>query len=162
MIFVTVGTQLPFDRLILAVNEWAGKNQVRDVVAQVGPSTVAAGNLTIKPFVAADEFAEFVRSASLIVAHAGMGSIITAMELGKPIVIMPRRASLGEHRNEHQLATAQQLSGRGIHVAQDAQALWALLDQRDTLTPPHAISSHANSELVARVQEFVLAGRKPG
>ena len=35
-----------------------------------------------------------------------MGSIITAIDNNKPIVIMPRLHKYGEHRNDHQLATA--------------------------------------------------------
>lgn len=156
MIFVTVGTQLPFNRLITAVDEWAGARGVSGVVAQVGPGSFVPKHITVKPFVAADEFQRFVKEASLIIAHAGMGSIITAMELGKPIIIMPRRASLGEHRNEHQLATAQQLGGRGVYVAADGQSLWELLDHRESLNPPAPISAFAAPELVAAVQAFVL------
>ena len=42
----------------------------------------------------------------VVIAHDEMGSIITALEMGKPIVVMPRRAELGEHRNDHQVAAA--------------------------------------------------------
>ena len=44
-------------------------------------------------------------AAAAIVAHAGMGTILTALETGKRLLVMPRRAALGEHRNDHQLAT---------------------------------------------------------
>jgi UDP-N-acetylglucosamine transferase subunit ALG13 len=40
--------------------------------------------------------------ADLLIAHAGIGFILTAMELQKLIVLFPRKASLGEHRNENQ------------------------------------------------------------
>lgn len=156
MIFVTVGTQLPFDRLISAVDEWAGLRQISGVIAQIGPTSLAPKHVTVKPFVAAEEFQKFVSEASLIVAHAGMGSIITAMELGKPIVVMPRRASLGEHRNEHQLATAAHLKSRGIHVAEDRESLWSMLDNAGTLSPPHPISDTASPQLIAAIQNFIL------
>ena len=35
MIFATVGTQLPFDRLIAAVDRWAGTRPGREVFAQI-------------------------------------------------------------------------------------------------------------------------------
>ena len=41
MIFVTVGTQLAFDRMIKAVDEWAGARGRTDVFAQVGPAAQA-------------------------------------------------------------------------------------------------------------------------
>lgn len=53
-----------------------------------------------------DEFDKLCHDARLIVAHAGMGTIISAMTKGKPIIVFPRIAALGEHRNEHQLATS--------------------------------------------------------
>ena len=53
-----------------------------------------------------------------------MGSIITALEVGKPIVILPRREHLNETRNDHQLASANQFSSRpGIIVALDETQL---------------------------------------
>ena len=38
MIFVTVGTQGPFDRLVRAVDKWAGMRARADIFAQTGPS----------------------------------------------------------------------------------------------------------------------------
>lgn len=42
MIFVTVGTQVQFDRLIRTVDEWAGARARSDIFAQIGPSTINA------------------------------------------------------------------------------------------------------------------------
>jgi UDP-N-acetylglucosamine transferase subunit ALG13 len=64
------------------------------------------------------EFSETVQSAVLIVAHAGMGSVITAQEFGKPIVLLPRIEALREHNTDHQIATTNWLRGKpGIYVA---------------------------------------------
>ena len=64
------------------------------------------------------DFARTVAGARLVVAHAGMGSVITADEFGKPIVILPRLQDRGEHTTDHQVATAAWLRGKpGIHVA---------------------------------------------
>ncbi len=54
-----------------------------------------------------------MQAATAIVAHAGMGTILTALEMGKPLLVMPRRAALGEHRNDHQLATASRFAELG-------------------------------------------------
>ncbi|AOL93009.1 glycosyltransferase [Porphyrobacter sp. LM 6] len=60
----------------------------------------------------------------LIVSHAGIGTILTAARFAKPIVLIPRRAALEEHRNDHQLATVAQLATRpGILVARDETEL---------------------------------------
>ena len=80
MIFVTVGTQLPFDRMIRSIDEWVGRNGRggEEVFAQIGPSTYKPKHLQYAPFITADDFQRHTRAARVIVAHAGMGSIITA------------------------------------------------------------------------------------
>ena len=113
MIFVTVGTQGQFDRLIRTVDEWAGLRGRTDVFAQTGPSDYRPEHIRSKPFIDPTEFRKHVESASLVIAHAGMGSIITALEFGKHIIVMPRRADLGEHRNDHQVATAKRFAATG-------------------------------------------------
>ena len=63
-------------------------------------------------------FARTVAGARLIVAHAGMGSVITADQFGKPIVMLPRLQERGEHTTDHQVATANWLRAKpGIYVA---------------------------------------------
>lgn len=109
MIFLTLGTQLPFDRLVRAVDEWCGARGRDDVFGQIadpGDTGYRPQHFDWVAHLPPEDYTTRFASARLIVAHAGMGSIITAMERGKPIVLMPRRADLGEHRNEHQLATA--------------------------------------------------------
>jgi UDP-N-acetylglucosamine transferase subunit ALG13 len=101
MIFVTVGTQVQFDRLIRTVDERAGARERSDIFAQIGPSN---HQLKHERLIEPTRFRNCVEAASLVITHAGMGSIITALELGKRIIVMPRRASLGEHRNDHQVA----------------------------------------------------------
>jgi UDP-N-acetylglucosamine transferase subunit ALG13 len=109
MIFVTVGVQLPFDRLVRAVDAWAGERMRSDVFAQIGPSQYRPQHIEFRAFVEPPEFRRLVECADAVVAHAGMGSIITALELAKPLIVMPRRAELGEHRNDHQLSTARHM-----------------------------------------------------
>ena len=90
MIFATVGSQESFDRLIRAVDEWAILRGRDDVFAQIGGSTLQPKHIKFTKFLEPNEFNRVIREASVIVAHAGMGSIISALELGKPLVVMPR------------------------------------------------------------------------
>ena len=137
VIFVTVGGQLPFDRLVHAVDEWAKDRRREDVFAQIGDSSNAPDYIQWENFVSPSEFRAKAEESDVIVAHAGMGSILTALELGKPIVVMPRRAHLGEHRNDHQWATANHLGqGLGIPVAADEAELIGLLDHLDGPSKP--------------------------
>lgn len=135
MIFVTVGTQLPFDRLVRAIDNIAPELAV-PVFAQVGKSTYEPRNIEWSAVVDAANFNSLMAKVTTVVAHAGIGTIISAQESGKPLVLMPRQASKGEHRNDHQMATVQSLCGRrGIYVAHDERELLDLLLKSD-LAPP--------------------------
>lgn len=124
MIFLTVGTQIPFDRLVAAVDRWAGEEPGRPVFAQIGPTGLRPRHLAWRDFVSPAECGRLMREADLVVSHAGMGTILGALELGTPTLVMPRRAALGEHRNDHQLATARWFSQLGgVSVAFDETEL---------------------------------------
>jgi UDP-N-acetylglucosamine transferase subunit ALG13 len=159
MIFVTVGTQVQFDRLIRTVDKWAGTRGRTDVFAQTGPSEYHSQHIYTKPFIDPTEFRNRVESASLVIAHAGMGSIITALELGKQIIVMPRRASLREHRNDHQFATAKQFAEQGrIKVALTEQELVDKLDQLEVLHEAERLSEQASPYLIATIRTFIETG----
>jgi UDP-N-acetylglucosamine transferase subunit ALG13 len=159
MIFVTVGSQEPFDRLIVAVDEWARLHSRGDVFAQIASSKLRPGHIEFTQFLEPSEFTRIMEEASLIVAHAGMGSIITALELGKPIVVMPRRADFRETRNDHQVATAERFGEQNrIIVASDEQDLPAKLDYALTLGDTDRIHAQASPRLIATIRAF-LEGR---
>ena len=132
-IFLTVGSQMPFDRLTRAVADWAGTRTGHEVTAQVGHTRLPPERLhplRWQALMSPQAYVQQCRSADLIVAHAGMGSVLTALELDKPLLMMPRRGALRETRNDHQVATAAHLHGRpGIAIAPDEQALGPLLDR---------------------------------
>lgn len=157
MIFVTVGTQLAFDRMVRVVDEWAGSTDPRpEVFAQIGPTEFVPRHIEHKAFVEPTEFAERARAATAIVAHAGMGSIITALTYAKPIIIMPRRADLGEQRNDHQLATAARFAGRpGVLVARDEGELPALLASLAELRAAEPIPEFASAGLIRAIRDFI-------
>lgn len=147
MIFCTIGTQAPFDRFVRIVDEVAAHLD-EEVIAQVYKSEYQAKNIQTVDFLPPDEFNKLFSQARLIVAHAGMGTIISAMRQHKPIIIFPRIATLGEHRNEHQLATAQKMKELGyVYVANNAEELKELLIQPD-LKPLHELGDFASQSLI--------------
>ena len=156
MILVTVGTELPFDRLVKAVDRWAATRDRSDIFAQIGEGAWEPAHFPFRDFIEPDEFAERLRSADLIVAHAGMGTILSALHYGKPLLVMPRRAGLGEQRNDHQLATAERLLEMGkINVAFDEQELLHKLDRVDELAAGIRIGPAAGEELLTALRQFI-------
>jgi len=155
VIFVTVGSELPFDRLLMAVDRWAAS---RDVVvfAQIGPAVKKPTNLEWVEFLEPNSFKEKMGQASLVISHAGIGSILSAMQLGKPIVLMPRREHLQETRNDHQLATVNRLRSRsGVYIAESEGELWQWLDQADSLVSGAIIQPYACDGLIDAVRSFI-------
>lgn len=156
MILASVGTQLPFDRLIRSVDQWALERGRKDVVAQVGPSEYLPKAIDYFPFMEHDRFFALQSSCSVMVSHAGMGSIITALELGKPIIILARDHVRHEHRNAHQSDTLRQFAKfPGIYAARDEEHLAELLDQSDTMAARPSIEASAPQEFIERLAAYV-------
>jgi UDP-N-acetylglucosamine transferase subunit ALG13 len=130
------------------------------VVAQTCVNLARARTIEQHPFLAPGEFDRLAASAEVIVGHAGIGTIISADRLQRPFVLFPRRAALGEHRNDHQLATARGVMARdGFHVAFDEAELESLL------TGPPLLSlrrreSPTRPTLVAAVRDFTWQGAR--
>ncbi|MHA6262885.1 glycosyltransferase [Arenibacterium sp. CAU 1754] len=165
MIFLTVGTHEPFDRLVQAVDDWCaatpGHPEVfGQITARADQNRLPRHFEYVERLTPVEFGARFAR-ASLIVSHAGMGTIISALQAGKPIVVMPRRGHLGETRNDHQFATANKLAGRpGIHVAQDetrlVETIDAALSQISDANAPQ-ISEFADAGFTSALREFIFA-----
>lgn len=162
MILVTVGSQLPFDRLVAPVAAWARARGVKDIFFQHGGGAVDLSGFDAADFVEPDEAARLFDRARVVVGHVGMGTILGCLERGRPIVVMPRTAALGETRNDHQVAGARRFEGRpGIFVAWEAESLASLLDRADSLASAERIDTHAQPALLDAVRAFVH-GRDPG
>jgi len=158
MIFVTTGTQDPFDRLIKTIDEAVPFLNGIEIIAQVAKSEYVVKNFRTYEFFPPAEFENYFTRASLIIAHAGMGTIISALVKCKPIIVMPRIAKYGEQRNDHQTATAKRFDQLGyIHVAYDEKDLMRKL-RKISSTPMHTlfnINDHASKELIDSLNSFI-------
>ena len=155
MIFVTVGTQLPFDRLVKAVDAWAGAHGEAGAFAQIGSSAYKPAHMEWAPYLPVEMFRRKLEAASLVVSHAGVGNLLLALQAQKPIVMMPRRLQLNETRNDHQLATAKWLRQMtGVTVVDDTDELVAALYRGDW-QKPGPVRAEASPELLAAVREFI-------
>lgn len=157
MIFVTVGGQMPFDRMVRAVDEWAlSAGRGDEVFMQIAGGEYVPRACGWVRLMSAPEFRARVEASTALVAHAGMGSILTALELGKPILVMPRLGRLRETRNDHQVATAKALLEKGkVHVAMDENELPAKLEAIGALRASERISPWASDELLASIRRFI-------
>ncbi len=161
MIFVTTGTQLPFDRLLQAVDDLAAKYPEEDFIVQVKKEnyTATSTNISVVEFIAPSEFDSYIQKASLIISHAGIGTMVAAAEAGKPLILFPRVASLKEHRNDHQLATCNMLrDSLALNIVNSVDELFILMEyfKKNQLKPMQVISPYASPQLVQSIRNFIL------
>lgn len=157
-VLVTVGTDLPFDRLIKRMDEWALDNPEFEVFAQTGNTKYIPQNIEHERFIEPPQFTERFHQSDLIVSHAGMGTILSSLRYQKPLLVMPRIAKLGEHRNEHQLATANHLNQLNkVNVAKDEDELVTLLSDTSRLRLKAPIGPYASLALTNRLEEAIDA-----
>ena len=157
MILATVGTQLPFPRMIEALDRIAGRHSFA-VFAQTADRACGARHLDHAPFLAPDEFTTRARTADLLVGHAGIGTVLTAKRLGKPLIVYPRRFALGEHRNDHQMATARWLADRpGVHVCMKDAELRAIIVAARSAAGGGGMRKDAPEPFVERIRDFIAS-----
>lgn len=166
MIFATVGTQLPFDRLLAGLDRWAALNPGIPILAQTGRTARTFRHISAVRDLDQTAFRARFTEARLVVAHAGMGTILSATELGKPVILMPRLARFGEHRNDHQRDTAAEMARlSNVTVVEDGEALHAALDAARArgfaFVSDIPGTSQAAAPLIAALRDFVWSDGAP-
>lgn len=111
MIFVTIGTAEPFDRLLRALDALP---RTEELVVQRGASSVTLGGARCVDFLPYEQVVAHIRVARAVIMHAGAGSIITCLAHGKSPIVVPRLARYGETCDDHQLAFARRLAESGV------------------------------------------------
>ncbi len=163
MIFVTVGNYLAFPRLITAMGQLKAQGLIEDeVLFQVGgASEFRSECCKVVRFLAPEEFERALREASVIVSHAGAGTLIQVLSTGKAPVVMPRRKRYGEHVDDHQFEVARAFAAEGrVILADEAKDLPAAIErarsrsERPSVEPPTRMI-----ELVSQAIEEILGGR---
>ena len=159
MIFLTIGAQEPFDRLVKMVDELAPQLSL-PVVAQVSRTGYQVKNMQAFEFLSPAEFESYFQKATLLISHAGMGTIISALVNAKPMVVMPRLGKFGETRNDHQVATAERFGKMGyVQVANTEEELKANvmgIINANSSPANHQIGNFASIGLISSLQEYIL------
>lgn len=91
-----------------------------DVLWQVGSTRIDRMPAGARVQVPIAEMRRAMREADVVISHAGVGSALAAMQAGHRALYVPRRRAHGEHVDDHQVAMARELEGRGLVVAREA------------------------------------------
>lgn len=158
MMFVTVGHQMPFDRLIRLVDEWVAQTGRTDVFGQIGAARYKPRHFPFASFLGPAEFDSHVQECSAVVGHAGTGTIISALYCGKPMLVLPRLSRLRETRNDHQLATAARFAEtKQVMVAANETDFVRRLSLVEYFRPRRLVGLDASTTLLCEIERFVRA-----
>ncbi len=160
MIYVTVGTLfLDFPRLINEVDRIAASYDEL-VIVQKGLGTTSPSHCQYFDFKPREEILRLQQQARVIVAHAGIGSVLDALNVRRPLIVVPRLKKYGEHLTDHQIDLARGIERRGW-----GRVIWEIEELEEAcLNPPPPPLDYCSSRhrLVSAVEEFVerVAARK--
>ena len=156
VIFVVTGTQAPFDRLLSIIDNWAVNQDTYSVIAQTANSEINFKYMTCFDYLEPDVFNEYFNNADVIIGHAGMGTIINALENKKKLVVFPRLVKYNEHRNDHQHHTAFGFEKLGlINVAYNEKDLFRYLNNIIDIPVKRKINQNAEKQLLEKISNFI-------
>ena len=161
MILLVVGTQEPFDRLVKAVDTWVASSGYTQIFGQIANASYFPENFKYTQFIDPAEFNEKFKTASLIVGHAGMGTILQALQFSKPIIVLPRLVKYHETRNDHQVPTAKSFGKLGyVRDVYNETELFDALNNRMSIIPAPPIGPGASETLVQSLKDFFASCEK--
>lgn len=137
MIFLTVGTQFPFDRLVKTVDEVAGEGVLdEEIFGQIGKTSYKPQHFQYTDYLDKAEFDKCIERCSGIISHAGIGSIVMALDNDKPLLAMPRLRRYHEAVNDHQVDICEKFEELGhMLVAHNAEDLRERIKQLKSFVP---------------------------
>ena len=152
MILVTVGnSNWDFSRLVKYMDEFAKTTSER-VIIQRGSSKYEPSYADFFDFATKGEIIDLHEEARIVVAHAGIGSILTAIDTKKPIILVPRQKEHKEMIDNHQLEIASTLEAElNIKVA------WSIPDINNLINSSDCkISIVSESQVLANaIQRYI-------
>lgn len=153
--FVTVGTSMPFDRMMTAIDELVASGKLEGPIkAQVGDTKNSFPAVACFDNCSYQELMETLEQSKLVICHAGTGSILGALSAGCKVVAMARRAHLSEHYDDHQLQIAAALEERGlIAVAKDENDLERAIEE--ALQLPDRRVTYKPETLAKEIKRFL-------
>ena len=114
MIFVTLGThELEFTRLLDYLEEM---DINEEVIIQAGNTKFESDKYKIVDFLSPQEFSEIMNKCDLIICHGGVGSILSALRLGKKVITVPRLSKYNEHNDDHQIEICKKFHKKGYII----------------------------------------------
>lgn len=126
---VTLGTMVgfPFPRAVAAAERALAEVGTPDmeILWQVGDMDAKVSRGEVHSMIPSKEMDAAIRAADVVIAHAGVGSALRVLGAGHMPILLCRKASHGEHIDNHQWLIANELTRRNLTVARDPDDLRA-------------------------------------
>ena len=155
MIFLTVGSRYGFDRLVRAVDDMVDRGEIdEEITAQIGVGSYEPRHMQFDRMIDGRRYDAHIRDASMLIGHAGSGTISLAVTHCKPLLVLPRRKRYHEHVNDHQVATARKFEElRHVLAADEAEDLPRRFAELQDFVPVRRVARI--DELAGRLGEFL-------
>lgn len=160
MIFLTVGSQFGFERLVKSIDEIVADGEIEDdIYGQIGLSSYTPSNFKATSTLDKNLFDQYLSKASHVIGHAGMGTIITALDLNKPLLVMPRLHAYREVVNDHQVFIAREFEQMGhILVAYNENELAVKINELKYFSPkPRSSKTKAVTDRIIKFLNIIDA-----
>lgn len=148
LILVCVGaSEYKFDRLLKIIDELCDEKiiEASEVVAQIGYTNYIPKNYRYFDLIEREQFQEFIDKADIIITHAGTGSVIPPLKLGKKIIVFPRIEEYKEHLDNHQLELSEVFTSEGYTLcAENKEQLINCINNIDVFRPKKFVSNKEN------------------
>lgn len=156
MILVLLGTQNnSFIRLLNAIQENISKGVITDkVVVQAGFTKFESKDMKVFSMIDKKEFSRLQDEADLIITHGGVGSIISSLEKGKKVIVVPRLKKYDEHVNDHQIQIAKKFKEQGyVKYVINTKNLAKVIKSMDNFKPKEYKKSEGS--ILSIIENFI-------
>lgn len=119
MIFVITGSQnFQFDRLVKKVDEMKKDGLLdEDVFIQLGSCGYVPTACDFERWLSFDAMRKRISEASLVITHAGAGTALLCLEMGKTPILVTRDKAYGELVDGHQVPFARMMEENGYAIS---------------------------------------------
>lgn len=106
MILITVGTaRFNFNRLFKIIDELCEEKIIdgKEIIAQIGYTEYKPKHYKSFSLINSDDFNKYIEESKYIIAHAGVGTVVSSVQKNKKVIVFPRMEKYNEHVDDHQL-----------------------------------------------------------
>ena len=96
------------------LNEKTNEEKVSEKINKEKIKNKEEKNITVFNMLKPEDMKKYIINSSIVITHAGVGTIMECIENNKDIIVLPRKEENGEHVNNHQEEIAFEMEKKGL------------------------------------------------